>query len=191
MIHLKGWGVDLLEVEWIERAKAGDQTALRQILQEIEAPLYRTALYLLGNEHDALDATQEALLRIYKRIATFKGDSRFETWAQRIVTNVCIDLLRTNKKALYIKEEDVELVDPKAEARMRFSGFSSDLRDAIESLSSLQRAVVIFRYVHDYTYAEIAEVLNLPLNTVKSHLFRARKQLQVSLSEYKESGVTR
>ena len=178
-------------MEWIERAKAGDQTALRQILQEIEAPLYRTALYLLGNEHDALDATQEALLRIYKRITTFKGASRFETWAQRIITNVCIDLLRINKKAFYIKDEDVELMDPKAEARIQFSGFSSDLRGAIENLSSLQRAVVIFRYVHDFTYAEIAEVLNLPLNTVKSHLFRARKQLQVSLSEYKESGVIR
>ena len=60
-----------------------------------------------------------------------------------------------------------------------------------EQLSSLQRAVVIFRYIHDFTYAEIAEVLDLPLNTVKSHLFRARKQLQVHLSEYRESGVIR
>ncbi len=182
--------MDLLEEEWIERAKTGDQTALKRVLQEVEAPLYRTALYLLGNEHDALDATQEALLRIYKRLATFKGNSRFETWAQRIVTNVCIDLLRMNKRAYYIKE-NIELIDPKAEARIQFSGFSSDLRGAIEKLSSLQRAVVIFRYVHDFTYAEIAEVLDLPLNTVKSHLFRARKQLRKYLSEYKESGVMR
>ncbi len=81
MIRLKrDGGSDLLEVEWIERAKAGEQAALRHILQEMEVSRLPYSTLSFGNEHDALDATQEALLRIYKRIATFKGDSRFETW---------------------------------------------------------------------------------------------------------------
>ena len=183
-------GFDVVEAEWVKRAQAGDRAALIQILREMEAPLYQTAFYLLGSEQDALDATQEALLRIYKKVSTFKWQSRFETWAQRIVTNLCIDQLRRKGKTAFLKEE-VEPIDPQAEVAMQFSGFTTDLQAAMERLSELQRAVVIFRYGHDFTYAEIAEVLELPLNTVKSHLFRARKQLQEELAEYREGGVTR
>ena len=80
----------MVEPEWVKRAQAGDREACIRLLREVEAAVYRTAYYLLGNEHDALDATQEALLRIYNRLSSYKGKSRFETWAQRIVANICI-----------------------------------------------------------------------------------------------------
>lgn len=183
-------GIDVVEAEWVKRAQAGDRETMIRLLREIETPVYRTAYYLLGNEQDALDATQEALLKIYHRISTFQGQSRFETWAQRIVTNICIDQFRRKSKVVPMPEE-MQPVDTEAEQAVHQSHFHSDLKMAISQLPDQQRTAVVLRYVHDYSYQEIAETMNLPINTVKSHLFRARKQLQELLAEYKEGGVAR
>lgn len=84
--------------ELVKQAQSGHQEALIQLLREIETPLYRTAYYMLGNEQDALDMTQEALIKIYRHIKQFKQQAQFKTWAQRIVTNLCIDLCRQRKQ---------------------------------------------------------------------------------------------
>ena len=178
----------MVEAEWVKRAQAGDREACIRLLREVEAAVYRTAYYLLGNEHDALDATQEALLRIYNRLSSYKGQSRFETWAQRIVANICIDHFRRKKREIPYPE-GINPADPKARTAVERPGMVMDLQQAVRKLPPPQQTAVVLRYVHDFSYEEIAEAMDIPLNTVKSHLFRARKKLQEWLSEYQEGGV--
>lgn len=179
------------EAELIRAAQAGDRQALIQLLKKVETPLYRTAFYMLKNEHDALDATQEALIKIYKNIHTFELKAKFLTWSQRIITNVCIDKCRQYKENVSVEEHEHVLnqfSSNDVEEIVEKKFLASDLHQAIEQLQDKYRAVIIMRYIQDLSYKEIAEVLDLPLNTVKSYLFRARRQLQEILQREKKDG---
>jgi RNA polymerase sigma-70 factor (ECF subfamily) len=174
----------------VKQAQAGQQEALIQLLREIESPLYRTAFYMLGNEQDALDMTQEALIKIYRHIKQFKQQAQFKTWAQRIITNLCIDLCRQRKQGLPNHNIDVinQLPYHHVEEEIDRRLLKGEIELAISRLSEEQRAAIVMRYMHDFTYQEIAEAMDLPLNTVKSHLFRARKVLKELLSAREENG---
>lgn len=173
----------------IQAAKRGEQEALIQLLREIENPLYRTAYYLIGNEQDALDITQDALIRIYTNIGNYREEAQFKTWAQRIVTNLCIDRFRKKREVISIDEHDLILRSSQdVEKEIEIGDLADDIEQAINKLPEHFRIVVIMRYIQDYSYNEISETLDLPLNTVKSHLFRARKLLQTMLHEY-QGGV--
>jgi RNA polymerase sigma factor (sigma-70 family) len=181
------------EEELIKAAKQGDREALIQLLREIETPLYRTAFYMLGNEQDALDATQEALIKVYKNIHSFEYKAKFLTWAGRIVTNVCIDKCRQAKKNVSIDEHDYILQTQgvnHVENEFEKNIFDSELRLAIDKLPEQHRLIVVMRYIQDLSYKEIAETVDLPINTVKSYLFRARQQLQTLLQDYQKGGVS-
>ncbi|OYD07636.1 RNA polymerase subunit sigma [Paludifilum halophilum] len=179
----------MIEESWVRRAQEGDRKALIRLLRKVEAPVYRTAYYILGDEQDAKDASQDALLRIYRRFSTFRGDSKVETWAQRIAIRAAIDLTRKRTRTLPLAEEAGAKLDRGLGSSVERSGIASDIRQAIRRLPESQRTAVILRYLQDYTYDEIAEAMDLPLNTVKSHLFRGRKKLREWLADYKEGGV--
>jgi RNA polymerase sigma factor (sigma-70 family) len=180
----------VIEAELIRAAQRGERDALIQLLREIETPLYRTAYYLLGNEQDALDATQDALIRIYSNIGSYREEAQFKTWTQRIITNLCIDRFRKRKDIVSIDEHDLPLRSAKTvEDEVVLSGLADDIQQAINQLPEHFRTVVVMRYIQDFSYNEISELLDIPLNTVKSHLFRARKLLQGLLREYEEGGV--
>ncbi|WP_040948319.1 RNA polymerase sigma factor [Gorillibacterium massiliense] len=176
--------------ELIRAAKAGNREALIEILREIEPHVYRTAYYILNNEQDALDAAQEALIRIYQKIGSYEERALFKTWVQRIVTNLCIDKFRRTKPTISIDEH--EMMFPSTESvedEVISAGTVKDIHEAMQKLPEHHRTVVVLRYINDFSYAEIAESLNLPINTVKSYLFRARLQLQGMLHDYQKGGV--
>ncbi|MBO8171463.1 MAG: sigma-70 family RNA polymerase sigma factor [Bacillaceae bacterium] len=180
----------MVEQELISAAQSGDRDALIRLLREIEHSVYRTAYYMLGNEHDAMDAAQEALIRIYTKIDTYQQKAKFTTWVQRIVTNICIDKFRRKKDTVSIDEHNMMFQSShNVEEEIERSGIASDIKDAINQLPDKQRTVVTLRYLQDMTYQEIADTLEMPLNTVKSYLFRARLQLQEWLQEYEKGGV--
>ena len=180
----------MVEPELIKKAQAGDRDALITLLRDIETHVYQTAFYIIGNEHDAADAAQEALIRIYKKIGSYEEKAQFKTWVQRIVTNICIDSFRRNKPSVSIEEHNMNLVtDNNVEKDVMISYLSGDIQEAIKKLPEHHRAVVVLRYMQDFSYNEIADSLDLPLNTVKSYLFRARRQLQTLLQDYREGGV--
>ncbi|MDR6225084.1 RNA polymerase sigma-70 factor (ECF subfamily) [Desmospora profundinema] len=174
----------MVDRECVQRAQTGDRKAVVMLLRELEAPVYRTAYYTLGHEQDAMDAAQEALLRIYRKLGTFRGDADIRTWAQRIAVNAAIDHARSKKDVLPFKEEAAGGSNP-----VERSGIHSDVREAIQRLPEPQRSVVLLRHLHDFSYQEIASTLEIPVNTVKSHLFRGRKKLMEWLSDYREGGV--
>ena len=176
--------------ELIKAAQAGDQEALVTLLRAVEHHVYRTAYYILGSEQDALDASQEALLRIYSKIGTYEEKAQFKTWVQRIVTNICIDKCRKKRPGVSIDDSELVLVASDRVEDEALAGFVADeIRQAIARLPEHHRTVVVLRYLEDFSYNEIAEALNLPLNTVKSYLFRARRQLQAMLQDYRKGGV--
>lgn len=176
--------------ELIRAAKSGDRDALITLLREIEHDVYRTAYYILGHEQDALDAAQEALIRIYTKIGSYEEKALFKTWVQRVVTNLCIDKFRKNRPTVSIEEHDFVFAAPKnVEDEIMSAYMAEDIRDAINKLPEHHRSVVVLRYLQDFSYMEIADSLNLPINTVKSYLFRARQQLQTILGEYQKGGV--
>lgn len=180
----------MVDAELIRAAQAGDRDALITLLREIESHVYRTAYYIVGNEQDAMDAAQEALIRIYTKIDTYEEKAMFKTWVQRIVTNICIDKFRKKKPTVSIEEHQLNFSsEQNIEEEIVLSDVASEIRVAINKLPEHHRAVVVLRYMQDFSYKEIAESLNLPLNTVKSYLFRARQQLQTLLQEYQKGGV--
>lgn len=180
----------MVEQELIRAAQSGDRDALISLLRKIETHVYRTAFYLLNNEQDALDASQEALIRIYTKIQSYEEKAQFKTWVQRIVTNICIDKFRRNKPSVSIEEHNLVFTgDHSVENEVMATYVAQDIHEAIDKLPDHHRAVVVLRYLQDFSYNEIADSLNLPLNTVKSYLFRARQQLQTLLQDYQKGGV--
>lgn len=181
----------MVEQELIRAAQTGDRDALITLLRDIENYVYRTAYYILNNEQDAHDASQEALIRIYTKIDSYEEKAQFKTWVQRIVTNICIDKFRRNKPTVSIEEHELVFHGKESVEREVMSGYlAQDIREAIDQLPDHHRSVVVLRYLQDFSYNEIADSLNLPLNTVKSYLFRARQQLQHLLQDYQKGGVS-
>ncbi|MBO9605208.1 MAG: sigma-70 family RNA polymerase sigma factor [Paenibacillaceae bacterium] len=180
----------MVATELIKAAQAGDRDALVTLLREIEPHVYRTAYYMLGNEQDALDVAQEALIRIYTKIQTYEEKALFKTWVQRIVTNICIDKFRKKRPSVSIDEHEMVFTSAHdVEDEVLSTFVAKDIQEAIDKLPAHHRSVVVLRYLHDFSYNEIADSLGLPLNTVKSYLFRARHQLQQLLQDYQKGGV--
>lgn len=181
----------MVEQGLIRAAQSGDRDALITLLRDIEEHVYKTAYYILNNEHDALDAAQEALIRIYTKINSYEEKAQFKTWVQRIVTNICIDKFRRTKPTVSIDEHEMVFEGREnVEHEVMLTYVSKDVQEAISQLSEHHRTVIVLRYLQELSYNEIADCLDLPLNTVKSYLFRARQQLQHLLQEYQKGGVT-
>ena len=137
---------------------------------------------LTGNEHDALDATQEALLTIVRRLDRFDGRSSFGTWAYRVTTNACLDELRRRGRRPdpldpVTLHQQIGVADPATEVADRLT-----LDAALTELPPAFRTVVVLRDVSGLDYAEIAEALDLPIGTVRSRLARARARLGRALA---------
>lgn len=165
--------------ELIHLAKAGNKEAMINLLKSVENSIFKTAFYFMGNEHDAKDAAQEALMKVYTKLNTFQEKSQFTTWVQRITTNVCMDKFRKNKNEFSFDSTEIILPDNlNIEKKIENKVMVEELIVLIYRLPEKIKAVMILRHFHEFSYQEISDVLNLPLNTVKSYLFRGRDQLQ-------------
>lgn len=182
----------------VQRARKGDADAFEALMVAHQRYAYNLALRGVGDAQEAEDLTQEAFLRAWQALPGFKGQSRFATWLYRIVVNLCyqrLPQLRREMQALPA-DEMLELdpgqasypqppgVDPARAAQL--SEIMRYLYHQIEALPETYRMIVLLRYVLELDYAEIAEVLAIPLGTVKTALHRSRTRLQSSLIDYEE-----
>lgn len=170
------------ERELIQRARAGEHVALREIVDLHKDRLYAFIWRMIRDHHDAEDICQEAFLKAFASLDTFSSEYRFSTWLFTIGYRVCLNHLRRRRTAA--AELDVALLqadsDPvgghaQSEEAARVSGL---VWSAVDQLSPPQRATVLLFYRHDFGCQEIAQVLQLPPATVKSHLHRARAKLR-------------
>ena len=179
--------VDMLN---LKRAARGDEAAFEALISPYLDTTYRLCLRMMGNEQDAADMAQEALVRAWRNLSTYKAQSRFSTWLYRITQNVCLDELRKrkNRQAESLQELHEAGFDPPDNAAapetvIEIKDTRSQLSRAIGTLSDEHRAAILLRDVHGLSYEEIASVLDVNLNTVKSRISRARANLRSILEK--------
>ena len=151
-----------------------DKREFSQRVLAMEDRLYRVSCGLLKNPQDRLDAAQEAVIRAWERIGSLRNPDFFETWLTRILLNVCYDMLRGRRNIVPL-EELAEQPAPE--------GTNRELYEAIQKLDRELRIAVVLHYMEGYKQREIAEILDIPIGTVKTRLLRAKKQLREQLEE--------
>lgn len=166
----------------------GNKDAFESLVTENETAVYRLCFRMTGNSEDAADLTQDAFIKAYRSLASFRGDCRFSAWVSRIAANVCLDFLRSKSRkqtlALSTKDndgEDIELEIPDFRELPEDVLLRERLRDSVhrglDSLSDEQRRILVLRELGGLGYEEIARELNIETGTVKSRIFRARRKL--------------
>ena len=182
----------LTERELVQRAKDGDHAAFSQLVSAYEGKIYNLTLRYLGNPDDAMDASQEVFLRMFRFLSGFQEDSSFSTWLYRIGVNVCKDLLsrraRRAEQSLEIPDEEEEgraadIPDGRYDPERILEGaeLRRTLAEAIAQLPEQQREMIVLRDIQGLSYDEIGQALCLEAGTVKSRLFRARENLRKKL----------
>lgn len=164
--------------EWLAKIRAGDKESFRHFYEAYADSAIRTASAITRNREMAKDAVQETFVRVYRRIASYNPSLPFEPWFYRILTNECLRLLK--KEAPLSKFEHPDLENDPSLAEESFDQLA-DLYNTIQSLDDAHRIPLILKYVQGFSEKEIAGILSLNQNTVKSRLFKARKRLKGQL----------
>ncbi len=169
------------ELQHIAQAKQGDADAFAHLVRAYETSVYRLALRMCGNSHDAEEAAQEAFVSAWKGLPSFRGESKFSSWLYQLTTNACLDLLRREKRhrGAVPLDEQTELVgDGTPQQAAEDAELRDILQQALQALSDDHRQIFLLRQMRQLSYDEIGKLLGLEVGTVKSRLSRAKKQLR-------------
>ncbi|MEM6994024.1 MAG: RNA polymerase sigma factor [Myxococcota bacterium] len=170
---------DLPESVLIGRATAGDRMAFGQLVLLHEGKVRALLLRLTSDTTLSDDLAQEVFLRAFRGLVGFRGHSSLGTWLYRIAYNVFLNHSARSKRFAALPEDfDVAAAAPDDAMSAPRSDMRRDVRTAIATLPDRYRAVVVLYYLQEVTYPEIAEILDLPLGTVKTHLHRAKRLLR-------------
>ncbi|TDQ40402.1 RNA polymerase sigma factor [Aureibacillus halotolerans] len=181
------------EEELIRRAKKGNMAAFQKLM-ETYYPIVERFAYQLGNRpHEVEDITQEVFLRVYRFIDQYK-QSKFSTWLYKITLNATRDWARKktqdSRKVIKLGQEPLQTVDSvTAEDSLLKSEEDALLHSCIQSLDEKYRVPLILYYFHDEKYDDIADIMQLPLSTVKTRLSRAKEQLKSEVKKRQEEGM--
>ena len=194
---LKSSQKDIAERRLVEAASRGDQRAFAELVRRYDRSVLRIALRLLSSREDAQDAYQEAFLRVFRKLHTFRFQCRFHTWLYRITTNVCLDQLRRRKSR---REFGVFETDEQAgrsplqraadtrpgssPAQMLGSGeISTRITAALDKLTDRERVVFVLRHYEGMRLRPIGEACGMTEDSAKQCLFRATKKLRKELRD--------
>lgn len=172
----------------IEDILAGDFNAFEDIVRAYEKNVYNIALRMSGSREDALDISQEAFLKAYRSLRSFRGESKFSVWLYRIVSNTALDYLRTRARraadSLSVEDESGESAElaiadesQSPETLLERKLTREALQRGLNSLPEDQRKILLLREIEGFSYEEIGKILSIESGTVKSRIFRARKKL--------------
>jgi len=166
-------------------AAQGDREAFSEIVRRHQQAVFNVAYRLLGNVHDAEDATQETFIRAFKFFDRFDTGRQLAPWLKRIAVNLCINRIEGNKPASGLDDETAPAPDPHPgpEALAIHRDLAERIRIELSRLPARYRIVIELRHFQDLSYEDIARELKRPLSGVKSDLFRARKLLAERLKD--------
>lgn len=159
----------------IRKAKNGNPDAFVELMEQNKSAMYRTAVSILHNDADAADAIQETVLRCWKSIKTLKNEKYFKTWITRILINCCKDIIRKNQNMIYVESYDG--IEPAVETSQ------VDIKECFDGLSENYRLIMTMYYNQGLTVKEIAGLLDMNENTVKTRLSRGRAEFKALVKE--------
>jgi len=160
--------------EVLARAKSGDQAAFAELVREHQAMVYSLARYFLRDPAVAEDVAQEVFLHLYQNLASIESPAHLKFWLRKVTGHRCIDCARRQKAHAARSSISLdEAPEPVSLFEMPDSMMRSTIRRFVSTLPERPRLVVTLRYQEDLDPTEIAEILEMPLNTVKSHLRRS------------------
>ena len=191
-----------VDLALVSRAKAGESLAFQELVEKYEKRFFSIAFGILSNYEDAREATQEAFLKAYRSLNSFKGDASFYTWMYRIVHNVSIDISRRRYRKSEFGVEDMEHIEAAyhnldnvnkplsqcPDAEFRRKQLRSYIEIVMKKLSPVHRAVITLREVEGLSYDEMSETMKCSKGTIMSRLFHARKNFKQLLEELEEMG---
>lgn len=177
----------------VRQAAHGDAYAFEQLMRKHESRMYSVAVRMCGNRDDAQDCVQDAMLRIYRALDRFKGQSSFSTWVYRITMNTCLDELRRRKSRAttsldqlletgWAPTDEFDTPEHRAIAGERRQALSK----AIANLPEDMRSAIILREMQGLTYEEISDALSVNVGTIKSRISRAREKLRQCITAQPE-----
>lgn len=178
----------------VNRATGGDQEAFKELFQKYKTPLFYHVLRMVHNREIVEDLLQEIFLKAFDNIYSYNPAYAFSTWLYRITTNHTIDYLRKKKLKTYSLDEPIKTKDGDMSIDVIDEHMSSDdmimrkqraaiLKEAMVSLPAKYRQVIELRHMDELSYQEIADIMELPLGTIKAHIFRARELLYKYLKD--------
>jgi len=173
------------EAELVRRAQAKDMEAFEVLVNLNQRYVYNLAFRVLNDEQEARDVSQEAFVRAWLALNGFRGQSQFRSWLFRIVTNLCYNRLPGLRRQLSALGDDCltelpsdPLQEPGPHRQVEMQEQRTFLHQKIEALPESLRMLIVLRYQEELSYEEMAQVLNLPLGTIKTGLFRAKERLR-------------
>ena len=180
--------VELDDQQLVTASKRGDQDAFAQLVQRYQRRIFNLVYRMLQQYEEASEITQETFLAAWQGLPSFRGDARFATWLYRIAYNCALKKLETRKRdwalqaALQAEQAlESENTYKRADAQIDEHERQAFVQEHLSRLPAKYRAVLILRHLQDMTYEEMAEILTMPVGTIKTHLFRARNLLKQRL----------
>lgn len=186
----------MIEGNLVRLAQKGDLQAYDELVRRYQERIYATVYHMTANHEDANDIAQEAFIKAFQALPSFKGGSSFYTWLYRIAVNKTINFLKQRKNKHHFSLNDIDfnaendpdlvaLVSDKTPFRnVGLTELQKKLNEALHRLSEPHRMVVVLHDVQGLSHEEIADIMDCNIGTVRSRLFYARQQLQGFLSEY-------
>jgi RNA polymerase sigma-70 factor (ECF subfamily) len=184
------------EMELVNKARHGDLESYDELVKRYQERIYATIYHMTSNHEDANDLAQEAFIKAFHALKSFKGGSSFYTWVYRIAVNKTINFLKQRKNKAQMSLDDLDfnaehdpdlvaLISDKTPRReVNLAELQEKLNAAMQKLSEPHRLVVTLHDVQGLSHEEIAKIMNCNIGTVRSRLFYARQQLQAYLSDY-------
>ena len=172
----------LTEADLLARAKQGDRRAFSLLLEPYRNRLWAVCLRTCGHRADAEDALQNTLIAIWQNLPKFRGDASISTWAFRIAQNSALGVIRKRREVTVDDEAADYVFDrPDGTDHAETNAVRDRVQRALQTLNEDFRVAIVLREFADYTYEQIAEYQQVPVQTVRSRLNRARKQLKEAL----------
>lgn len=184
------------EAVLVKRARQGDLGAYDDLVRRYQERIYATIYHMTANHEDANDLAQEAFIKGYQALKSFKGGSSFYTWVYRIAVNKTINFLKQRRNKAHMSLDDLDfnaehdpdlvaLISERTPRReINLAELHEKLNEAMLKLSEPHRLVVTLHDVQGLSHEEIADIMECNIGTVRSRLFYARQQLQAYLSDY-------
>ena len=197
LYYTYGGFMEYTDEQLINMSVKGDASAFGVLVERYQNKAYAISIKIVQNHDDALDCVQDSFIKAFRSLSSFNFQSSFNTWLYRIVTNTSLDLLRKNKKyqsnipiekPLSGDDDDdyfIQIEDRKADVENIAVSNQTVIavREAIDKLSEDLKKVILLFEIEQFSLIEVSKILNIPVGTVKSRLFRAREKLAILLKD--------